>query len=123
MKYVSIQTIWDLAAKFSEINISSFFRAEVYIDEENNVAKCISGHNTPLPIKMFMFILNLGYLFRFVCLGSKATRIEDYMGDTAKSGDAAVPSLYQESSATAAVAGATVDSQTKGKIFYFYQIT
>ena len=54
----------------------------MYIDEENNVVKCVPGYNTPRPIKMFMFILNLGYLFRFVCMGSKVTRIEEYMGDT-----------------------------------------
>jgi len=34
-----------------------------------------------------MFILNLGYLFRFGCLGSKEGGIEDYMGDTLQKAD------------------------------------
>jgi hypothetical protein len=68
--------------KVSEVITSSFFRAEEYIDEDNNIAKCIPGYSTPRPITMFMFILNLGYLFRFGCLASEATRREKNIRDT-----------------------------------------
>jgi len=63
-----------------------------------------------------MFILNLGYLFRFDCLMSEAARIEDYMEDTVQKAEMLQSPRCIKSSATAAFAGATLDSQTQGKI-------